>query len=39
MAVASDTELIETLWNVNYLENLQSLVPLRELIETLWNVN
>ena len=33
------TELIETLWNVNYYEQLLTLPTPNELIETLWNVN
>ena len=32
-------ELIETLWNVNFLDDESSKYALIELIETLWNVN
>ena len=33
------TELIETLWNVNYVFSDAALFGAGELIETLWNVN
>ena len=32
-------ELIETLWNVNYIRKLADGINVLELIETLWNVN
>ena len=32
-------ELIETLWNVNFVAKLKRPSLLAELIETLWNVN
>ena len=32
-------ELIDTLWNVNYIYLNQSLKYVHELIDTLWNVN
>ena len=32
-------ELIDTLWNVNYLQRYLILSALWELIDTLWNVN
>ena len=32
-------ELIETLWNVNYLLTISKAFASFELIETLWNVN
>ena len=32
-------ELIETLWNVNYVAKTHSIETKYELIETLWNVN
>ena len=32
-------ELIDTLWNVNLLNNLASTISTGELIDTLWNVN
>ena len=32
-------ELIETLWNVNFLEKAVATLFIDELIETLWNVN
>ena len=35
----SVTELIETLWNVNYSVALRQTSKICELIETLWNVN
>ena len=39
MAVASDTELIDTLWNVNGNNRRQNRERQSELIDTLWNVN
>ena len=36
---ASSSELIETLWNVNYVEYGTRFMQAEELIETLWNVN
>ena len=39
MAVASDTELIDTLWNVNYIKYKLIQEEPMELIDTLWNVN
>ena len=35
----SSSELIETLWNVNFVEVIPSCLVNNELIETLWNVN
>ena len=32
-------ELIETLWNVNFINVVMFLMKILELIETLWNVN
>ena len=32
-------ELIDTLWNVNFLDDESSKYALIELIDTLWNVN
>ena len=32
-------ELIETLWNVNIVKDVDTIVAAKELIETLWNVN
>ena len=34
-----NSELIETLWNVNFTEAVTYVAALSELIETLWNVN
>ena len=35
----TETVLIETLWNVNYLLSSLAIIPVLVLIETLWNVN
>ena len=34
-----DSELIETLWNVNNFDVRKHVIKKDELIETLWNVN
>ena len=35
----NECELIDTLWNVNFLDDESSKYALIELIDTLWNVN
>ena len=37
--VVGGRELIDTLWNVNFLLASPPLLPPPELIDTLWNVN
>ena len=37
--VAGGRELIDTLWNVNYLDKVKEMALVMELIDTLWNVN
>ena len=37
--VEQETELIETLWNVNELSLLVAVLGFTELIETYWNVD
>ena len=37
--VAGGRELIDTLWNVNALNEYGGILVVNELIDTLWNVN
>ena len=37
--ITEDRELIDTLWNVNFVARLKRPSLLSELIDTLWNVN
>ena len=37
--VAGGRELIDTLWNVNFLGSISQIREFYELIDTLWNVN
>ena len=39
ITICSDTELIDTLWNVNMVGTLSPDMGHTELIDTLWNVN